>query len=44
ETSFPWALVERIGVFSNAYVESVSLAMGAAAHRPQIEVRREWYY
>lgn len=44
ETCFPWALVERIGVFSNAYVESVSLAMGAAEHRPQIEVRREWYY
>ncbi|WP_310538889.1 DUF4433 domain-containing protein [Phenylobacterium sp.] len=44
ETGFPWALVERIGVSSNAYVQPVSAAMGAAPHRPQIEVRREWYY
>lgn len=44
EDSFPWELVERVGVFSNAYVQPVSAAMGGSAHRPQIEIRRDWYY
>jgi hypothetical protein len=44
EQSFPWELVERVGVFSNAYVQSVSAAMGQHPHRPRIEVMRQWYY
>lgn len=44
EHSFPWELVERVGVFSNAYVQPVSAAMGGASHRPVIEIRRDWYY
>lgn len=44
EQSFPWHLVERIGVFSQAYVQHVSQAMEDTAHRPRIEIRREWYY
>ena len=44
EEAFPWELVERVGVFSAAYVQPVSAAMGAAAHRPQIEIKRDWYY
>ena len=44
EHSFPWQLVERIGVFSNAYVQPVSNAMGMEGHRPPIEIRRDWYY
>lgn len=44
ETSFPWGLVERIGVYSAAYVQPVSIAMGTAAHRPQIQIKRDWYY
>ena len=44
EHSFPWHLVERIGVHSNTYVQPVSAAMGAAGHRPPIEIRRDWYY
>jgi len=42
--SFPWSLVERIGVHSPAIVARVSAAMGDAAHRPTIEIRRDWYY
>lgn len=44
EQAFPWHLVERIGVHSQAYVARVSEAMQGAAHRPRIEIRREWYY
>lgn len=44
EHSFPWRLVERIGVHSNTYVQPVSAAMGTAGNRPPIEIRRDWYY
>jgi hypothetical protein len=44
EQAFPWHLVERIGVFSQEYVQPVSQAMQGAAHRPRIEIKREWYY
>jgi hypothetical protein len=44
EQGFPWHLVERIGVHSRSYVGAVSAAIGAAAHRPRIEIKREWYY
>lgn len=44
EQGFPWHLVERIGTYSQAYVQSVSNAMLSAAHRPQIEIKRDWYY
>jgi hypothetical protein len=44
ERSFPWHLVERIGTFSQGYVPPVSDAMRGQAHRPRIEIRREWYY
>ncbi len=44
EDSFPWRLVERIGVHSLAVVAKVSNAMQNAPHRPMIEIRRDWYY
>jgi ssDNA thymidine ADP-ribosyltransferase, DarT len=44
QQSFPWHLVERIGVHSQGIVPRVSAAMQGAAHRPRIEIRREWYY
>ncbi|WP_316190478.1 MULTISPECIES: DUF4433 domain-containing protein [unclassified Bradyrhizobium] len=44
EKSFPWHLVERIGVSSKAFVQSASHAMQGACHRPQIEIRADWYY
>lgn len=42
--SFPWHLVERIGVHSREIGQRVSHAMDGAAHRPAIEIRRDWYY
>jgi hypothetical protein len=44
EQAFPWHLVERIGVYSQGYVQPVSQAMQGAAHRPRIEIRSDWYY
>ncbi len=44
ERKLPWDLVERIGVYSSAIVQSVSDAIAGAAHRPRIEIRRDWYY
>ncbi len=44
EQCFPWHLVERIGVHSQRIVHRVSEAIPAGAHRPRLEIRREWYY
>ena len=44
QDSFPWHLVERIGVHSQAIVPRVASAMQGAAHRPVIEINRDWYY
>jgi hypothetical protein len=44
EQSFPWHLVERIGVHSRGIVSKVTEVMHHAAHRPRIEIKQEWYY
>lgn len=44
EGSFPWDLVERIGVISPAVAQQVADAQHGAAHRPQVEIKRGWYY
>jgi hypothetical protein len=44
ETSFPWQLVERIGVFSPNLVHQVWNILQQSAHRPKIDVKRDWYY
>ena len=42
--SFPWYLVERIGVASREVAQLVATAMRGAAHRPSVELRPDWYY
>lgn len=44
EEAFSWTLVERIGVFSNAQARLVEAAIAGGAHRPRVEVKRDWYY
>ena len=44
ESSFPWHLVERVGVHSPGIVHQVSQAMHSATHRPLIEIKNNWYY
>lgn len=44
EESFPWGLVERIGVVDEETAEHVSGALQNADHKPRIVVARNWYY
>ncbi len=44
ERSFPWALVERVGVHSGHVRRQARAAMRAGGDRPVVELRQEWYY
>ena len=44
EQSFPWQLVERIGIHSQGVAPRVGAAMAGSVHRPRVEVQRSWYY
>lgn len=44
EQSFPWGLVERIGVSSRPVHAQAAHALPAAGHRPPVEIRPDWYY
>lgn len=44
QQSFPWHLVERIGVYSQGIAQRAYTGMNAAGHRPKVEILREWYY
>jgi hypothetical protein len=42
--SFPFELVDRIGVTSPGMRVSTAAAVSAAAHRPRIEILSDWYF
>lgn len=44
ELSFPWHLVERIGVQLLATYTAAVNALPAHGYRPPVEIRPEWYY
>ena len=44
EHSFPWGLVERIGVLSAPVHAQAAHALPVAGHRPPVEIRPDWYY
>ncbi len=44
EHSFPWQLVERVGVYSKPTYRGVAAALPAGGHRPPVEIRLDWYY
>jgi hypothetical protein len=44
EHSFPWHLIERIGVHSKAIHQQVVNALPAGGHRPPVEIKTNWYY
>jgi hypothetical protein len=41
---FPWSLVRRVGVYSASVQNEVSNLLASAPHRPEVHVRRDWYY
>jgi hypothetical protein len=44
ETTFPWHLVERIGVHSRQIYQQVMNALPQNGHHPTVEVKAAWYY
>jgi len=42
--SFPWALVDRIGVVEGTVAEQANKILCGADHRPIVSVQRAWYY
>lgn len=44
EQSFPWHLIERIGVQSRQIYTQAANVLPAQGHRPTVELRPEWYY
>lgn len=44
EHSFPWHLVERVGVYSRATYQQTVNSLPISSYRPPIAVIPEWYY
>ena len=44
EDSFPWHLVEAIGVHSKLAYQQVMNELQATAHKPSVTIKPEWYY
>ena len=44
EESFPWQLVERVGVHSTAIYQRAAHALPVNGHRPPVEICSDWYY
>jgi hypothetical protein len=42
--SFPWTLVERIGVSNVAVCDQVRAALRGSPHQPAVSIERSWYY
>jgi hypothetical protein len=42
--SFPWNLVDKIGVLNTAVAQEVRRALSGAAHCPAVSVESAWYY
>jgi hypothetical protein len=41
---FPWELVTAIGVVSASMAVRAEVELRMAAHRPTVELHRDWYY
>lgn len=44
EYSFPWHLVQRIGVLTRRVYQTVLNSLPRDGYRPTVEIRQEWYY
>jgi hypothetical protein len=44
DRQFAWRLVRRIGVSAPGVAQQVANAMSGVAHRPVVEIRRDWYF
>lgn len=44
EKRFPWELVSRVGVYSREFYQSAVAARADSPHKPDVEIKPEWYY
>ena len=44
EGFLPWSLISRIGVMNRSIYDRVLPILRSAEHRPELQIRREWYY
>lgn len=44
ENSFPWELIERIGIISRNVYPQVVNTTSQSSHHPTIQLMRDWYY
>jgi hypothetical protein len=44
EYSFPWELIERIGVNTTATYQQVQNILNNSNHKPKLEIINSWYY
>jgi len=44
EYSFPWELIDVIGVKSQRVSDKVKDIIKHCIHKPSVEIREEWYY
>lgn len=44
ETSFPWGLLERIGVQNKVTHNQVASVLAKSQHKPILEIKMDWYY
>jgi len=42
--SFPWKLVERVGVISEAVGQKALAALSEGNHQPVVEIKADWYF
>jgi len=42
--SFPWDLIEAVGVISDGVRRQAEAAIAAPTHQPAVIVRPKWYY
>jgi hypothetical protein len=44
EHSFPWHLIERVGVHSQPILQQVMNSLSTVSDRPRVEIIQAWYY
>ena len=44
EGFLPWSLISRIGVMNRSIYDRVLPILQNAEHRPELEIKRDWYY
>lgn len=42
--SFPWQLIDEIGVYTQEIYDQVREILEQAEHKPRVEIRPKWYY